>query len=492
MNTPSLVTAATASLGLFAAMTAMAGASAEGPGTPQAVAAHAEFLSSLPAPPTGAGSVCVIDSGVDTDTDLGPALNTRSAFDGGTPNDVGARGDDGTQLPKHGTYVAGVIASQVDGVGTSGIWPAAKVMSRRVFGGPMMGTTANDYIRAIDWCTNQRVSVNVINLSLSGLTATLTERQSLEDKIGQVRRAPYNVNVVAAAGNNGLSYVGYPGSGAGVFAVGATDESGKIASFSNYGTGLDISTFGTATCVTTGYRDHVAVGHGTSYAAPVVSAVLNALRSYQPWLTPDQAEQLLMTNADTTIAGRTLNAATTFAAAGIISSRDAAAGYARIPCTPEPIVSDAGAASGPGSTSSAATATDGVAVPATSGAAVPTSAHAVGLTPQPLPLLDVQVPANDGIPTRKPMLPIIRSVTVRKGVLTVKIAGRGSADKAIFHVTQKIKFHSGWRRLTTIYERLSNTLRIEAGRWTLIRVLLRRPGVGNSKAATAHAQTDLR
>ena len=250
----------------------VAWANAEGPGTPQATAANATFLSSLPAPPGGAAGVCVIDSGVDTDTDLGPALAGRTALLGGVPgdpSDQGATLDTGVTLPKHGTYVAGVIASQVDGVGTSGIWPAAKVYSSRVFAGGANASAA-DYMRALNWCASAP-AVKVINLSLAGLaSASISERANLNDKITEVRGAPFNLNVVAAAGNSGsLTTVGYPASASGVFAVGATDASGALAAFNNRGSGLDIATFGVGTCMTTNHGTRLAVGAGTSYAAPM-------------------------------------------------------------------------------------------------------------------------------------------------------------------------------------------------------------------------------
>ncbi len=302
----------TATLLALLAVPATAWAGAEGPGTPQATAANATFLANAPAPPAG-GGVCVIDSGVDTDTDLGPALVSRVAQIGGVsgdPGDAGSVSDTGDALPKHGTYVAGVVASQPDGIGTSGIWPAAKIYSSRVFAGAAT-TTVNDYIRAMAWCSNQ-AGVKVINLSLSGLGATtIAQRDSLNDKITEVLGAPYFINVVAAAGNNGsATTVGYPASANGVFAVGATNSSGVIAPFSNRGAGLDISTLGVDVCITTSRGTRLASGDGTSYAAPLVSASLAALRSYDPALSPAHAEQLLLDGADIVNGFRSLTSRT--------------------------------------------------------------------------------------------------------------------------------------------------------------------------------------
>jgi hypothetical protein len=481
MNPQHVVAIAATSLGLLLAATPLpAEASAEGPGTPQAAAAHAEFLATLPAPPTGAGTVCVIDSGIDTDTDLGPALTSRSAFDAGTPNDTGAKGDDGTQLPKHGTYVAGVIASQIDGVGTNGIWPAAKVMSRRVFGGPTSGATASAYINAITWCQSDP-SLKVVNLSLSGLSATLSERQVLENKIGGLRGAPYFVNVVAAAGNNGVGYAGYPASGLGVFAVGATDGVGVLTPFSNRGTGVDISTFGSATCLSTYGGSHLARGHGTSYAAPLVSAVLDALRSYKPSLTPDQAEALLIDTADTTSAGAVLNAANAFAAAGVITQTQAAATYATVQCRPDPMASSD--FSGNVSTASA-----GAPAEQTATTPTPVVADVAGSTSEQAAGVDVPPPS---IKSGEPRAPIVRSVTLHKGMLTVRIIGRRSTEAAIFRVTQRVKTRKGWKAFTQSFSRSASVLRVKASHWTTIRVQLRRPDGSTSPVATAHSHVDL-
>jgi subtilisin family serine protease len=447
-------------------------ANAEGPGTPQATAANATFLSNTPAPATG-GGICVIDSGVDTDTDLGPALAGRTSSLGGggstDPADFGATSDTGDALPKHGTYVAGIIASQVDGKGTSGIWPTAKIYSARVFAGGTASAQVRDYINAVDWCQG-RAGVKVINLSLSGLAgATNAERANLDDKIAEVRAAPFNVNVVAAAGNNGsTATVGYPASSAGVFAVGASDNAGTLASFSNRGAGLDIAAFGVDACVTTNHDTSLALASGTSHAAPVVSAVLAAVRSYDPSLTPTQAEALLLDNADIVGGIKVLNAAKAFRADAAIAAMAGGAPVTGLGaavanvCEAPPIPSAAGGGG------TAPRPTKAVATPDK----VPTGDEpgVVASMPVPAPIVDVQFPSADINHALKPSRPTLRSVSVRRGVLTVRIAGRTRGERALFRV-------DGQR-----FVRDSSTLkvRLKARKWKTIRVQLQRVGAGIS------------
>ena len=87
--------------------------------TPQAADARAAFLAypNTPAPPAPV-KVCVVDTGVDLTTDVAGAVVERYSEFGGSVGDTGGGGID-----KHGTFVAGVIASQLDGRGSVGIWP---------------------------------------------------------------------------------------------------------------------------------------------------------------------------------------------------------------------------------------------------------------------------------------------------------------------------------------------------------------------------------
>src|SRR4051812_14408543 len=153
------------------------------PFTPQAIDANATFLSYAPAVPGRPDmKVCVVDTGVDLTTDAAPAVVDReTVFPGGAVDDGGGGG-----LSKHGTYVAGVIASQANNADSVGIWPRAKVVSVRVFRDQAGGTTTTDYIHALSTC--QLAGAKVVNLSLSGLdTASASELSFLENRIVDLR-----------------------------------------------------------------------------------------------------------------------------------------------------------------------------------------------------------------------------------------------------------------------------------------------------------------
>ncbi|CAA9479052.1 MAG: hypothetical protein AVDCRST_MAG38-1892, partial [uncultured Solirubrobacteraceae bacterium] len=163
--------------------------------SPQAVAANAEFLVQVPAPPGGAGAVCVIDTGVTPLPDTASQIVERVAIDGGTPDDIYHRPED--PHSGHGSFVASTIASQIDGRGSAGIWPAAKIISVRVFSRPDRGATPGQYNTAISECTRRARThaVRVINISLGGSGATGYELQRLEDRTITARN-DHNLNVV--------------------------------------------------------------------------------------------------------------------------------------------------------------------------------------------------------------------------------------------------------------------------------------------------------
>jgi hypothetical protein len=409
-------------------------AAAADPVTAQALDANAAFLAWAP-PPAAPTKVCVVDTGVSLDTDVAPAVVGRFSVYPGTVDDVGAGNG------PHGTYVAGVIASQ-DGDGSSvGIWPQAKIVSVRVFT-EAGGSSVAAFIKALDTCVDERTKV--VNLSLSGLDrATQPELTQLDNKVNNLRGAN-GVNVIAAAGNNGGA-IAYPARFPGVFAVGATDGAGTFCSFSNRGPELDVSTLGCPVDLSYSGGGRAA-GSGTSFAAPVVSGVLAALRAYRPDLTVGAAEALLVGNARSGAAGPRLDAAAAFRAAGLGRLADAADPARRPIATPASV-----AVPGPAP----------FAEPAPTASAPGT--RIVASTEPPT--------GTDALTELNVRPPRLRSRSYRRGLLTVTVSGVPDFGEAVFTV-------DGRR-----YVRASGRLRIGLARVPRrISVIIAVPGVGRTAA----------
>jgi hypothetical protein len=393
--------------------------------SPQAKLANAEFLAQAPAPATGAGTVCVIDTGVTPLADLDSQVIERVSVVGGDGDDI--KHSSKNPYSGHGTFVASTIASRVDGVGSAGIWPAAKIISVRAFRTLEGKATSADYRTAINECVRPPRSPSVITLSLGSSYASADDLARLENKIIDARQYN-NINVVASTGNDGnLAQVNYPARFPAVFAVGATDTAGAFCAFSNRGTGLDLSALGCDTYAT-GFDGNVGAFHGTSFAAPTVAAVLVALRSYKPELTAEAAEQLLLSTARVTSAGKVMDVAAAFRAAGLGSLVDA---Y----IAPQPPTADGGG-SGPGTPP-----------PAGGPEQVVTK---VDLTHVP-EVID-----------EKPAKPKARKATLRRGTLQVQVSKPPRGAVAVFRVGRRsyerkngkltLKKVRSWRPVTVFIE----------------------------------------
>jgi hypothetical protein len=104
------------------------------------------------------------------------------------------------------------------------------------------------------------------------------------------------VLVIAAAGNYGRSDIRiYPSRLNSVISVGAHDQAGQWASFSNQ-SAVWISAPGLALPVSQPNNSYK-IGSGTSYATPIVTGVIAALLSLDPTLTTEGALALLLESA---------------------------------------------------------------------------------------------------------------------------------------------------------------------------------------------------
>ncbi|KAK4628870.1 Subtilisin-like protease 2 [Fulvia fulva] len=133
----------------------------------------------------------------------------------------------------HGTHCAGTTGSN-----TYGVAKRANLIGVKVLGSDGSGTNS-DVIAGIQWAVNNarnsgRTSRSVISVSLGGAFD-----QASNNAVAQAVQA--GVFVAVAAGNDGRNAANYsPASESSACTVGATDINDNRASFSNFGSILDI------------------------------------------------------------------------------------------------------------------------------------------------------------------------------------------------------------------------------------------------------------
>jgi serine protease len=136
----------------------------------------------------------------------------------------------------HGTHVASTIAEQTDnGFGLTGLAYGVHIMPVRVLDRNGVGD-APTIARGLRFAVDH--GAQVINLSLNFDGGDSSEMSGLVDALEYAYR--HGSLVVAGAGNTGASSVSYPAVGPHVLAVGATTDDGCLASYSDYGAGLDL------------------------------------------------------------------------------------------------------------------------------------------------------------------------------------------------------------------------------------------------------------
>jgi serine protease len=284
---------------------------------------------------TGASSmtVAVVDTGILPHPDLeGRVLpghdfiaDAEAARDGdgrdADPRDEGdwfADGDCGG-LPGqssffHGLFVAGLVAANANNaIGIAGVDWGARILPVRALG--KCGGTSDDVLAAILWAAGAHVDgappnpypAKVINLSLGGPgICTAAMQEAIDDALAQ------GTVIVASAGNEGSDAQSFsPGNCSGVINVAALGRTGERASYSNFGSRVDLAAPGgdlgdEGTMVSTHNAGSTAPGEpdygyamGTSFAAPLVSGTASLMLARNPNLTAGQVLAILQgTSAD--------------------------------------------------------------------------------------------------------------------------------------------------------------------------------------------------
>ncbi|GEM_PF-3490586 len=211
----------------------------------------------------------------------------------------------------HGTHVAGTIHSTTNNsIGVAGVNWNVKLMALKVLNAEGSGpeSATGDAIRyAADH------GANVINMSLASPVSCQGNPKHAWATIYQDAidyATSKGVTVVVAAANDNVDAAGYaPASCNNVITVGATDLNDKRASFSNYGSYVDLAAPGvnilsvkatnclSSLCSST-VNGKYANMSGTSMATPHVAGVVALLLAANPKLTPLQIKTCLKNNAD--------------------------------------------------------------------------------------------------------------------------------------------------------------------------------------------------
>lgn len=255
---------------------------------------------------TGSGvTVAVVDTGV-----LGTHPDLRGKVYSG--HDFIDPGTSATDQNGHGTHVAGIIAATADNKrGIAGLARSAKILPVRVLDAKGEGDSAT-VAQGIVWAAKH--GADVINLSLGSPLSDSAGRAAVAYAISR------NVLVVAAAGNDGCGLLGsppsYPAAYPGVVGVGAIDQQGAIASYSNCGTYVDVVAPGSEVLSTMIARPDASLGcsptwtyctlSGTSMATPytAAAAALEIAREGTGWRQSAVAARLSATADDIGWAGR--------------------------------------------------------------------------------------------------------------------------------------------------------------------------------------------
>jgi aqualysin 1 len=226
----------------------------------------------------------VIDTGIDTSH---PDLNVVEfrSFIGGPKTDCNG----------HGSHVAGTIGAKDDANGVVGVAPGVRLHAIKVLNCSGSGSWSS-VIDGINYVASTTARPAVANMSLGGAQNTAVD-DAVEGAVA------HGVFFAVAAGNDGGNACGHSpaaaGTSAGVATIAATDSSDHEASWSNYGSCVDLWAPGVniySTYKSGGY----ATLSGTSMATPHVAGGAALYLSTHTSASPSSVETALKNAAVST------------------------------------------------------------------------------------------------------------------------------------------------------------------------------------------------
>lgn len=234
--------------------------------------------------------IAVIDSGIDTDhpefrNQNGQSIISNASYNATKDQVVLLNGNDFSLIEDengHGTAVAGVIAAQINGLGTVGLCPDVELVVIKCEMDEEGAFSESDVTFALYYAIERNAAV--INTSFG--SPDIDPNNSVREIVKAVNLAvDSDIVIVASAGNEGKDGPVFPACHELVVGVGALEaDSWELAAYSNYGVdNVDVVAPGTV------YTSVMGGGYssqsGTSMATPMVASAVALYKTLDPYVT---------------------------------------------------------------------------------------------------------------------------------------------------------------------------------------------------------------
>ena len=247
--------------------------------------------------------IAVLDTGVESShIDLSPKLLQGCNVLGSASQDsCSSNTEDGHG---HGTGVAGTAAASTDdSKGVSGVCWYCRVLPVKVLtdGG---GGTVEDMVQGLmfvrNYAQNNSSKRVIVNLSLGRECNSSGPTRAEQDAINMAWNS--GILIVASSGNTGNTQRQCPASADNVISVSATTNADTKASFSSYGSFVDLAAPGVSIYNAIGTLDvpgsYYTYWSGTSFSSPIVSGIAGLVWSADMSLTNAEVEEILKDSAE--------------------------------------------------------------------------------------------------------------------------------------------------------------------------------------------------
>lgn len=233
---------------------------------------------------TGSGTTAyIVDTGI---------LSIHQEFSGRVLSGYTAISDGNgtTDCNGHGTHVAGTVGGTTYGVAKN-----VNLVPIRILGCDGSGASSN-VIAGLDWILKNGKKPAVVNMSLGGATSS-----SLDSAVENLYNNGY-VMVVAAGNSNTDACTSSPARVSKAITVAATDNTDTRASYSNYGSCVDIFAPGSQINSSwIGSNTATKILNGTSMATPHVAGVVAEMLQSTPTASPQTISTNLLNQASSNV-----------------------------------------------------------------------------------------------------------------------------------------------------------------------------------------------